>query len=215
MPKSNGQSERQEPAEPTVEALENCCKPIEIQTGERGFTVAGINSCNTGSPRPIQEEKAAGRASSAVGRHTTRNRKNRKRTSKNTGNDKSVTRTPEKAVNSLEIKGTNFELEIILPKELVEEGKSTSSSAPERTPFTTVPLSGIVCDAGQVVVATSIAEKQEGGDSELGLETSAREAKKREDVTAKQTDQSHLTSETCVKAQCNSSPEGNTERKGG
>lgn len=205
-PKSNGQSEIQDPAEPAVEALENCCKATEIQIGEQGFAVAGIASCNTGSPRPIQEEKAAGRASSAIRRPTTRNRKNRKRTSKNTGNDISVTRTPEKAINnSLEIPGSNSYEVFISPKEL------KCSSEPERTQFPIVPLSG--GNARQGVVATSIAEKQEEGNWELGLETTASKTKT-EDLTAKQTNQNNLTSETCTKAKCNLPSEDDTERKG-
>jgi len=176
--------------------------------GERGVTVAGIAACDTGSPRPIQEEKAVGRAGSAVGRHTPRSRKNRKR--KNTGNDRSATRTPEKAINnsSAITTGSNAELNIVLPKELVAEGKSTE---PERTPFTTVPLSGAVRDAGQVVVATSTAEQQEGGSAELGLETSASEAK-RGDLTGRRTNEDHLPGET--EAKCDPRSGGDTETKG-
>ncbi|CAL8357843.1 unnamed protein product [Lota lota] len=203
--------EQKEPEQPAVEPAEKCCKATEIQASERGFTVAGTASCNTGSPCPIQEEKATGSASSAVGRHPTRSRRNKKRTSRNTGNDISVTRTPEKAKNNPpEITGSKSELITILPKELIREGKSRSSSEPTRTPFPIVPLSGTVCETGQVVVTTSLAEKQEGGNSELCLETSARETK-REDLTAKQTNQNHLTS---TKAKCNQPSEGNTERKG-
>ena len=213
-PKPNGQSEKQEPAQLAVEAPEKCCKATEIQASECGFTVADVASCNTGSPRGNKEEKAAGRASPAIGRQPTRSRKNRKRTSKSRGHDKSVTRTPEKAINNpSEITGSNSELNITLPKELVGEGKSTSSSDTPRTPFPIVPLSGTVCDAGQVVVTTSVAEKQEGGNSELCLEISAR-AKKREDLTAKQTNHNHLTSNTCTTAQWNLPSEGNPARKG-
>ena len=214
-PKSNGQSERQEPAQPAVEAPE-CCKASETQASECGLAVADIASCNTGSPRPNQEEKAAGRASPAVGRQATRSRKNRKRTSKSRGHDKSATRTPEKTINNpSEITGSNSESLIVSPKELAGEGKPTSSSEPARTPFPPVPLSGNVCDAGQVVVTTSGAEKQEGGNSELCLETSARATReKREDVTAKQTHQNHLTSNTRTTADWNLPTEGNPATKG-
>ncbi|XP_059917149.1 A-kinase anchor protein 13 isoform X1 [Gadus macrocephalus] len=216
-PKSNGQSERQEPAQPAVEAPEKCCKATEMQASDCGFTVADIAPCNTESPRPNQEEKAAGGTSPVVGRQPTRSRKNRKRTSKSRGNDKSATRTPEKAINNpTEITGSNSELNIVLPKELIGEGKSTSSSEPARTPFPIVPLSGTVCDAGQVVVTTSVAktvEKQEDGNSELCLETSAR-ATKREDLSAKQTNQNHPTSNICATAKWNLPSEGNPARKG-
>lgn len=203
-PKSNGQSERLEPAEPAVEALETCCKATESQVGERGVIVAGV----AGSPRPVQEEKAVGGAGPAAGRHTPRSRKNRKR--KNTGNDKSVTRTPEKAINdsSAITTGSNTELNIVLPKELVAEGKATE---PERTPFPTVPLSGAVRDAGHVVVATSAAEKQEGGSAELGLETSASEAT-RGDLTGRRTNEDRLPGET--EAKCNPTSGGDAETKG-
>ncbi|KAG7273202.1 hypothetical protein CRUP_018006 [Coryphaenoides rupestris] len=62
----------------------------------------------------------------------------------------------------------------------------------------------------KVVVATSTAEKQEGGSAELGLETSTSEAKTG-DLTGRQTNENHLPGET--EAKCNPTSGGDTETK--